>query len=221
MENSLEEGAAGREVAAVVELPLLKHGNQLTASSPRSSYTPPVAHLSPDMAMYVSRDKSSLPTRGSSPPACLIMSQRSKQPSWEMPRAWLLSLPPCLLSFASAPVFPCALGLPACPCSPHGRHVPLINELHLHPKLITLSCQQRMRQLHKMPDSLANLSQGLDAELFHSSSRVGTRSGEAAGARELRGLGADASGGGLLLLPGAQQLIFNQENLLVARIQEG
>lgn len=36
-----------------------------------------------------------------------------------------------------------------------------------------------------MPESLANLSQGLDAEPLRSSCRVGTRSGEAAGAVEL------------------------------------
>ena len=64
-----------------------------------------------------------------------------------------------------------------------------------------------------MPESLANLSQGLDAELLRSSCRVGTRSGEAAGAGELRGLGPNASGGGLLLLLRVQPLIFNQENL--------
>lgn len=134
-EMAWREGTAEGEVVAVVELPLLKHSNWLTAASPRSSYTPPVAHLSPDAAMCVGRDKSSLPTWGSSPPAGLIASQRGKQPSWEMPGARLLARSPCLLPFASVPAFPCAPGLPARPCSPRGRHVPLINELHLHPKI--------------------------------------------------------------------------------------
>lgn len=56
-------GGSGGEVAVVVELPLPMQCNQLTAPSPQSSSTPPVARLSPDTAMCVSRDKSSLPTR--------------------------------------------------------------------------------------------------------------------------------------------------------------
>lgn len=64
-----------------------------------------------------------------------------------------------------------------------------------------------------MPESLANLSQGLDAEPLPNSCHVGTRSGEVASVRELRGLGLHASGGGLLLLPRAQPLISNQQNL--------
>lgn len=64
-----------------------------------------------------------------------------------------------------------------------------------------------------MPESLANLSQGLDAELLGSSCCMGTRSGEAAGAGELQGLGVVTSRGGLLLLPGAQPLVFKQENV--------
>lgn len=64
-----------------------------------------------------------------------------------------------------------------------------------------------------MPESLANLSQGLDAEPLPNSCHVGTRSGEVASVRELRGLGLHASGGGLLFLPGAQPLISNQQNL--------
>lgn len=152
-----------------------------------------------------------MPTWGSSPSARLITSQCGKEPSWEMPWARFFTLSPYFLPFASSPAFPCTLGLPACPCSPRSCHVPLINELHLHPKLITLSCWQRMRQLHEMPESLANLSQWLDAEPLHSSCRVWTCFGEAASTGKLRGLGADALGGGLLLLPRAQTLIFNQE----------
>lgn len=79
------------KLAAAVKLPLLKHGNQLRAASPLSSYTSPVAHLPPAMAVCVSRDKSSLSTRGSSPPVCLIASERDKQ---EMPRVRLCALPP-------------------------------------------------------------------------------------------------------------------------------
>lgn len=45
VENDLEEGAAGRDVMLVVELPLLKHSNCLMAPSPRSSHTLPL-HIS-------------------------------------------------------------------------------------------------------------------------------------------------------------------------------
>ena len=183
MENGLEERAVGREVAAVVELPLLRHGNWLTASSPRSSYTPPAARLSPDAAVCVRRDKSSLPMQGSSCPVCLIASQRGKRPSWETPRAGLLAFPPSLLPLPLLPLSPVPWG--SLPGSLRGRYVPPINELHLHPKLITLSCQQRMRQLREMPESLANLSQGLDAEVLRSSRCMETHSGEADGAGEL------------------------------------
>lgn len=145
VENSLEEGAARGE-AAVVELPLLKRSNRLMASSP-DPLTPLPLHISPQTWPCVSRDKNSLSTWGSSPPECFIASQCGKQPSWEMSWARLLALLPCLLPFASTPAFPHAPGLPAHPCSPRGCHVPLINELHLHPKLITLLCRQRMRQL--------------------------------------------------------------------------
>lgn len=79
------------KLAAAAKLPLLKHSNQLRAASPRPSYTSPVAHLPPAMAVCVSRDKSSLSTQGLSPPVCLIASQRGKQ---EMPRARLCALPP-------------------------------------------------------------------------------------------------------------------------------
>lgn len=61
-----------------------------------------------------------------------------------------------------------------------------------------------------MPESLANLSQGWDAEPLGSSCCMGTRSGEATGAGELRGLGVVTLGGGLLLLPAAQPLVFRQ-----------
>lgn len=64
-----------------------------------------------------------------------------------------------------------------------------------------------------MPESLANLSQGLDAEVLCSSCRMGTCSGEADGDKELRP-GSECLGGHILLLLRAQPLIFNQENLV-------